>query len=204
MISELHVMDEDGFEKRSDLNNDLVSIRPFQASDAFPLYEATRESIDQLCAWMVWCHPDYSLKESQSFIAKAAVDWARGDQYSFGIFDWVNGTFLGSVGLRTVDRFHRTANLGYWVRSNSTNRGVASAATRLVTQFAFQELCLNRIEILIPTENLPSQLVAKKAGAQLEGVLRNRLILHGRPCDAVMMSLVANDLERKSANVGDD
>jgi ribosomal-protein-serine acetyltransferase len=53
---------------------------------------------------------------------------------------------------------------------------------------------LNRIEILVPTENPASVRVAEKAGAKKEGILRNRLVLHDCPQDAVMYSLIAADL----------
>jgi RimJ/RimL family protein N-acetyltransferase len=49
---------------------------------------------------------------------------------------------------------------------------------------------LNRIEILVAVDNLASQRVAAKVGAVREGILRNRLLLHGKIHDAVMFSLI--------------
>ena len=50
------------------------------------------------------------------------------------------------------------------------------------------------IEIIVATGNQPSQLVAEKAGAHREGVLRNRLHMHEKYHDAVMYSLVPGDI----------
>jgi RimJ/RimL family protein N-acetyltransferase len=71
------------------------------------------------------------------------------------------------------------ANLGYWVRTSETGRGIASKATRLVAQFGFAELGLQRIEILAAVGNVASQRVAEKAGAVRECVARKRLLING-------------------------
>jgi RimJ/RimL family protein N-acetyltransferase len=46
------------------------------------------------------------------------------------------------------------------------------------------------------TGNKASQRVAEKAGAVREGILRNRITVHGRVLDAVVFSLIPPDLPR--------
>src|SRR3990172_4536404 len=106
----------------------------------------------------------------------------------------MDGSYLGGCGLNGIGEY-KFANLGYWVRTSRTKQGVATAATLLLARFGFDELKLNRIEIVVATGNYASQRVAEKAGATREGVLRNRLILKGKPVvDAVMFSLIPKDL----------
>jgi ribosomal-protein-serine acetyltransferase len=57
-----------------------------------------------------------------------------------------------------------------------------------------EELKFNRVEILASAGNAGSQRAAAKAGARREGLLRKRLLVHGQPHDAVLFSLVAEDL----------
>jgi RimJ/RimL family protein N-acetyltransferase len=71
---------------------------------------------------------------------------------------------------------------------------VATAATLLIATFALKDLGLNRLEFLVPAGNLASQRVAQKVAAKFEGVLRNRLMLGGKTQDAVVYSLVVEDL----------
>ena len=71
---------------------------------------------------------------------------------------------------------------------------MATAAARLGAEFGFRELGLNRVEILIPEINLASQRVAQKAGAKFEGLLRNRVMIAEKCQDAVLYSIVPNDL----------
>jgi RimJ/RimL family protein N-acetyltransferase len=144
--------------------------------------------------WMPWAHADYSPDESRAWINKAPQDWKRDTAYEFGIFDAGDGNFIGGCGLNRVDRPNRNANLGYWVRSGRAGRGVAPVAALLLAGWGFRTLGLRRLEIVVATGNLRSQRVAEKAGAQREGVLRNRLSLYGKCHDAALYSLVPGDL----------
>ena len=83
---------------------------------------------------------------------------------------------------------------GYWVRSSSTRQGIATAAARLAARWGFEQWNFNRIEIIMAVGNLASRKVAEKAGARLEGTMRNRLSLHGRPHDAYLFSIIPGDL----------
>ena len=176
------------------LSDGHIGLRRFASEDIPSLFNAIRESMTQLSAWMVWAHPQYSMEDTQAFVLKCGPGWEKGEQYSFAIVDVQDGEFLGSVGLSGVNRAHGFANLGYWVRTRKTRHGVATSATRLAARFSFETLGLNRVELLVPTANIPSQRVAEKACAKREGLLRKRLQLNGIAHDAFVYSLVAEDL----------
>ncbi len=154
------------------------------------LFEAAIESQSDMFKWMPWCHPDYSLNDSEEFISKCEEAWEDKTTFAFAIFKKSSDRFLGGVGLNQISLQNNFANLGYWVRSGQRNRGIATAAVRLLSEFGFEELGLTRIEIVIAVGNVASERVAENAGALREGVLRNRIILHNVPHDAVMYSLV--------------
>ena len=171
-----------------------ILIRPFREEDAGALYEAVRESISEVSPWLPWCHQNYSIEESREFIGSRELASQGGEWYSFGIFEADSGRFLGGVGINFINRVHQMANLGYWVRTSAAGRGVATRATRLAARFAFEQLGLHRIEIVAAVGNIPSQRVAEKACARREGVLRNRLLINGESLDAVLFSLVPEDV----------
>ncbi|GMV37019.1 MAG: hypothetical protein AMXMBFR61_15270 [Fimbriimonadales bacterium] len=158
------------------------------------VYEAARESIAEVGRWLPWCHPEYRREETAEWIAGRIAAWDCGEAYEFVIEDAATGRVLGGVGINGIDRSHRSANLGYWVRTSAAGRGVATAAARLAARFALKEVGLVRVCILADIENRPSQRVAEKAGAVREGVLRNALFLRGEPRDAVCYSLIPGDL----------
>ena len=133
------------------------------------------------------------MEESLEWVLRSGKQWDDGREFHFGIFHSPSGAFVGGVGLNELRPEHRLANLGYWVRSAWARRGVATAAARLAAQFGFEELLLDRIEILAAFGNKGSQRVAQKLGALREGVLRNRLVIHGQAHDAVVFSLLGSE-----------
>lgn len=175
------------------LSNSLVTIRRYDMADVPLLFEAARESPAEVSVWLPWCHRDYSMEDSLEWVLRSGKQWDDGREFHFGVFDSASGAFVGGVGLNELKREHRLANLGYWVRTAWAGRGVATAAARLAAQFGFEELALDRIEILAALGNKRSQRVARKLGALREGVLRNRLVIHGEAHDAVVFSLIGSE-----------
>jgi ribosomal-protein-serine acetyltransferase len=185
-----------------ELTDGIVAIRKYRDGDAELLYEAVRESVAEVSLWLPWCHEGYSIEESRDFIATRNVRSQGDEWYSFAVLDQASGRFLGGVGINFINRIHQFANLGYWVRTSAAGRGVATRATRLAARFGFEELGLNRIEIVAAVNNLASQRVAERAGAVRECILRKRLLINGMPHDAVLFSLVAEDLSEPPAVAG--
>src|SRR5687768_3834001 len=106
-----------------------VRIRAYAPGDAQALCEAARESIDEVFRWLGWCHPGYSMADAVEWTRSRAALAAQGSEHSFAIVD-ADGRFLGGCGLNQINRVHRFANLGYWVRTSETRRGVATEAVR--------------------------------------------------------------------------
>lgn len=178
----------------TELADGQILIRPYRVEDIPAMYEAVRESIKEVSRWMPWCHSAYAIEETSAYVMSRDEAWKNDKEYGFGVFDAGTGDFLGGVGLNFINRIHNCANLGYWVRSTRAGRGVASSAARLAARFGLEQLGLQRIEIFAAVGNHGSQRAAEKAGAVREGVLRKRLLVNGQAQDAVLYSLVAEDL----------
>lgn len=166
-----------------------VRIRPYELNDARSVFEAARESLVELRPWMPWCHPDYSMEDSHLWLETQVMAFQQGTAFEFAIVS-PDGRYLGGCGLNEISTANQRANLGYWVRSSATRRGVATEAVRLVRDWGFRHTELLRLEIVVAVTNRASQRVAEKAGATLEGTLRSRLLLHGTPHDAAMFSFI--------------
>jgi len=165
------------------------TIRPYCDEDAPALHAAALESVEQVFPWLPWCHPGYTIQEARDWARTRRELFERGAEYEFAIVDQ-DGRFLGGCGLNQIQRAHKMANLGYWVRTSATGRGVATAAVRQAARFALERTDLVRLEILCAVGNLGSRRVAEKAGAVREAVLGSRLFLHGRPHDAVVYAIL--------------
>jgi ribosomal-protein-serine acetyltransferase len=190
---------------RTEIYGEQIILRAYERSFAPMLYEAAIESRAdaEFSRWMPWCHAEYTIEESRDFAEKAEAGWRDPDtdawrdgrQFGYAIFDSENDKFLGGIGLNQPNKIHGFFNLGYWVRTSCQKRGVAGRATRILAKAAFEDLPVNRLEILVAIENIASQKAAEKAGARREGVLRKRLMIGGSAHDAVMFSFVREDFE---------
>ncbi|HEX8632193.1 MAG TPA: GNAT family protein, partial [Catenuloplanes sp.] len=78
---------------------------------------------------------------------------------------------LGGIGLDRVAPARQQAEVGYWVAPWARRRGVATAAVRTLSSWAFAGE-LRRLELVTDWENTASQRVALAAGFHREGVRR--------------------------------
>ena len=165
-------------------------LRSFEDGDATAFTSAVRESAQSVGEWMPWCHAEYTNKDALEWFAVCKQGLEAQIAYEFGIFSEDGSEFLGGAGLNQINRQHAICNLGYWVRSSMQRQQVASRCVRLLSQYAFETLALRRVEIVVAAGNHPSEGVARKAGAMLECVARNRLLIRGVSVPASVFSLV--------------
>jgi RimJ/RimL family protein N-acetyltransferase len=133
------------------------------------------------------------MREAEEWIARCEENWNAVGDREFGIFDPASSEVLGCAGINQFNRVNNFANLGYWVRTSRVGQGVASSAVSLLANYAFGELRLSRIEIVVQVDNLASRHVAERAGCRFEGIARNRLLFGGQPRDAALYSLVPGE-----------
>ena len=108
----------------------------------------------------------------------------------------VDGEAAGGIGWRRGDDIDRlSAEIGYWLGAAVWGRGIASAALRAATDFAFaQDASLVRIFAVPFLHNPASFRVLEKAGYQREGILRGSAVKEGRIIDQAMYAIVRDPL----------
>jgi RimJ/RimL family protein N-acetyltransferase len=165
-------------------------LRPLTHEDVPAVATAVRESTDTVGKWMPWATSTYSNTDAEAWIKACHEHRSTGEAHEYGVF--VEGTreFVGADGLNQFNTLHNFCNLGYWTRQSAQRRGAAGAAVAALSRFAFAQLKLNRLEIVVLVGNDPSAAVARRAGAALECTARNRLQFHGEPRDAYVYSLI--------------
>jgi ribosomal-protein-serine acetyltransferase len=168
-------------------------LRGFRLEDVELVYQAVVDSFSELTRWFWWAHENYSRHDTQTFLEGRFDAWERDKECGFAILD-AGGKFVGSVGLNLMDHTNRHCNLGYWVRTSETGRGIATLAAKRAAEFALTELGLIRVEIVCAVGNDASRRVAEKISAVREGISRKHILLKGKPLDAYVYSLVSEDL----------
>jgi ribosomal-protein-serine acetyltransferase len=169
-----------------------IRLRRYRTRDVSAIYEAVQESFAELSQFMGWCSPKYTRVDAAKFVKAQTAAWQANSEFAF-VIEGDARQILGSCGLNRIEMLSGTANLGYWVRTSATGKGVCTAAVALLREFAFSETKLQRLEIIAAVDNVASQRVAEKAGAIREGVLRQRLLAGGVRHDAVLYSILRSD-----------
>jgi RimJ/RimL family protein N-acetyltransferase len=191
-----------GFEAETEtvLTDGVILLRPSWPEDAEALCRAVQESVTELSRWAPWCPPDYGMSHCLPWLETREEARAAGEEFDFVILDARTEQVLGGCGINQVNRMHNFANLGYWVRTSRTGEGLAPAAARLVARFGFEQLGFTRLEIVVSEDNPRSQRVAEKVGAVREGIARNRHVIRDRIDNAVVFSLIPEDLGEGARN----
>jgi len=178
------------------LTDGFILLRPYRAEDVYQLHKAVLESMTELSPYLDFARDGYNLEQSKQWITDCPDRWKKGTEYNFAITDAATGQYLGGCGLNEFDTSRRMANLGYWVRTTKTGRGVATACTLLLAKLGIDELKLKRIRLTIAVPNRASQRVAEKAGATREGLLRNGMFVRDIMYDCVVYSFIPGDFSR--------
>lgn len=142
-------------------------IRSWQESDADALSAAITESLEHLRPFMAWVAPEpLSLTERRAHIERWNAEAETGGDETVGLF--VGDQVVGGSG------FHRRIGeggleIGYWVHRDFTRRGIATAASRALTEEAFRRPGIDRVEIHHDVANVASAGVPMKLGFRLVG-----------------------------------
>lgn len=104
------------------------------------------------------------------------------------------GRPLGLTILSDVDMTTRRAELSIFIGSPAwRGRGVGKAAVRLLLDYAFQDLGLNRVELRVLEDNVAAIRAYEACGFLREGKLRQAAFKKGRFVDVMVMAVLAGD-----------
>ena len=172
-------------------DRDLV-LRPWVEDDVPALVAACNDP--EITRWIPVIPSPYTEEDARAFIGgtSRAVPEYTVPEHSFAVTR--DDALAGAIGM-SVNSMNYRGRIGYWVAASVRGRGVCTRALRLVSGWAFNELELQRLELITDPDNVASQRVAEKVGFQREGVLRAHL-RHpdGRIRDSVMFSLLPGEL----------
>lgn len=106
-----------------------------------------------------------------------------------------DGEPVGQTALFRIDWIGRMAVFYIGIADKENwSKGYGSEATKLVIDYAFQTINLNRIQLHVAVENEAAVNLYKKVGFQIEGTLREAMFHQGKYCDFYVMGLLRKDL----------
>lgn len=171
-----------------------VELRPFRILDRNQWYRVRRENKSWLAPWEATLPGTHASWPSFIPLLLAYRAEARaGRMHSFALT--FRGVLVGQVTIGGVTRGSQSsAYIGYWISKTYARQGITSIGVALATDYCFQELGLNRVEINVRPENTASVNLVEKLGFAYEGLRRKYLHIDHDWRDHRSYALVKTDV----------
>lgn len=136
--------------------------------------------------------------------------WEQSERYLSGLLEGDAGgvnlviadkeslRYLGQCSLMMVDNTARHAELAVVLCPNCQNQGIGSEGIRLMLDFAFRQMNLNRVYLKVRADNTRAVRCYEKCGFQREGVLRAHAFADGEYKDLLLMGVLREEFYSKN------
>jgi [ribosomal protein S5]-alanine N-acetyltransferase len=169
-----------------------IRLRLLAEADLEALIEAVQDP--EVPRWTRIPSP-YGESEARAWLDHEERLRAGGEGLGTLIVEAATDRLLGGIGLVHIDWEEARCELGYWLTAEARGRAMMTRAVRLLAEWTFESLPIERITILAAVENDRSRAVAERAGFTFEGVLRSYIIFKDGRHDVATYSLLRGELD---------
>jgi RimJ/RimL family protein N-acetyltransferase len=114
----------------------------------------------------------------------------------FTIIEKNHDQSVGICGLQKIDWTKKNAFLRIIIGDpNFWDGKTALESEKLLLNFAFKDLKLNKIYSIINIKNIGQSMLVERLGMQKDGILRNHFIQNGEYVDANLYSILSNEFK---------
>ncbi|NLH48256.1 MAG: GNAT family N-acetyltransferase [Myxococcales bacterium] len=176
-------------------------LEPVSEIHTYSIWECFEESVEAFRPFLGWVEDTHSIQDIEKFVFRARQNREAEKEFVFATSE-PDGVLAGLVGLHNVDQRHRSAELGFWVRTSRTRRGICSAMAARLIRYAFRDLHLYRLFIRHATDNAASGATIRKLGFVHEGTAREELVVAGRRLTHETYSMLLPEFEKLRGVLG--
>jgi RimJ/RimL family protein N-acetyltransferase len=173
------------------LRDGPTALRPWRDDDVPALVLACQDP--EIPRWTKVPSP-YGESDARMYMQQRSDAVRTGTAAAYAVVCPHDGRLLGSISLTRFVWEHGRAEVGYWLALEARGQGHAVRAVRLICRWGFEQLGLERIELLAATSNSPSQQVAERAGFRREALLRSYFVQQRERHDMVAYGLLAEEI----------
>lgn len=155
--------------------NNEVQLRQLKSSDAKGIFNTIDREREYLEEWLPFVAFTKKLADTKHYVK--SVVYAEKEDFEYVFTIRKNDEFIGLIGFRDTDWLNYKTEIGYWISEAFQKQGIVTQSVEKLCEFAFKELCINRIQIKCAVGNIPSKNIPKRLGFQLEGVERQAELL---------------------------
>lgn len=171
------------------LEGDRVDLRPISYEDTDDIVRwRNREAVRNNFIYREEFTREVHEKWMQEKVEKKEV-------FQFIITEKKENRKIGSVYLRDIDLANQKCEFGIFIGEEGfLGKGLGTEAAKLILQFAFNELKMNKVFLRLLAENTRAYKSYLKVGFKEEGISRQDVFIGGLFHDVIFMSILRGEL----------
>ena len=149
------------------IETERLVVRVYSAEDADALDAVIPANREHLRRFLPWAEREpLSPTDRAALIARFVQEFDAQEDFTMGVFDRADGTYLGGTGLHT--RIGPDAlEIGYWIRADREGSGLVTEAVAALVQVTLGHLGARWAEVRCEPANLRSRAVPERLGFTL-------------------------------------
>ncbi len=175
------------FADKPTLTGNRVILRPMSIADAEPFFASLD---DDESTRLTGTHQTFTFEQIQNWTASRQT---TDDRLDLSIIDRETGEWVGELAILDWDEDNHSCSFRIAIGPAGRNRGLGSEATRLIVDYVFEQLPINRIALEVFAFNPRAIHVYERCGFTREGIIRAALYWDGEYHDAILMSILRNE-----------
>lgn len=172
-----------------------LSLKLIDLKDGESIFELTNQSREYLREWLPWLDITTKLEDTKEFIKLSLKGFAETKSINTVIL--YKGNIVGVAGFNEINWSNKTAYIGYWLDEESQGNGIITKVAKALTDYAFTELKLNKVEIRAAVGNKKSRSIPERLGFVNEGSIRQAEWLYDHYVDHVVYGMLAEEWNEK-------
>ncbi|MBV8244896.1 MAG: GNAT family N-acetyltransferase, partial [Candidatus Eremiobacteraeota bacterium] len=168
--------------------DDRTEIRLAHEADADEVFAVVGRNWQNLRYWLPHLAGPPTLDDTVDYLRDGERD--MNEQSGFHALVVADGTVIGGLRLQPIDWENRWTLLSFFLDRAHRGRGLMTNAVRVVAEYAFEGLELNRIEVRTAVGDDRTAAVVQRLGFTDEGTLRQVLSTGGHFVDQRVFSIL--------------
>ena len=172
-----------------------LSLKLIELRDGERVFELTNNSRGYLREWLPWLDTTTKLEDTIEFIKISLKGFAENKSLNTVIL--FKGKIVGVAGYNSINWSNKTAYIGYWLGEEFQGNGIMTKVAKTLTDYAFSELNLNKVDIRVAMENKKSRNIPERLNFVNEGCIRQSEWLYDHYVDHVVYGILAEEWNKK-------
>lgn len=178
------------------LDIDLFYIEPIQAKDAWGICNLAVANEDRLKRYFPkTLRQNLTPDLSKIFAAKKEKQFHLKEEFLFVIKEKSSKTIVGLVYIKDLNKKNEAGEFAYCIGYDFEGKGITTQSIKVLAEYAFENLNLNTLRIIVHKDNLASVKVAENCNFIWKKTLKNEFTPAGEKAIDMELYELYNEIE---------